>query len=78
MHHIVKSVDPHFEAVRAGDKTFEIRLNDRNYCEGDTIEQQQYHAPTNSYSGDIVTHRIGYVTDYAQQTGYVVFSLLPL
>lgn len=78
MHHIVKCVDPYFEAVRAGDKTFEIRFGDRDYTEGDTIELQQYHAPTNSYSGDTVTYRIGYVTDYAQQHGYVVFSLLPL
>ena len=36
--HTLKCVQPFFNEVKAGRKTFELRLNDRFYQEGDLIE----------------------------------------
>lgn len=35
--HIVKLASGYFEAVASGEKTFELRFNDRNYQVGDTL-----------------------------------------
>lgn len=35
--HILKTVEPFFTAVLDGEKTFEVRLNDRAYQRGDTL-----------------------------------------
>ena len=37
MTHHIKILPIYFRAVRAGTKTFEVRLNDRNYHVGDTL-----------------------------------------
>ena len=73
-HHHVKCVQPYFDQVLARTKLFEIRLNDRNYQTGDLITQREY--IDGNYTGREVTAKIGYVTDFQQQSGYVVFSLL--
>lgn len=35
--HTLKTVEPYFSAVLAGEKTFEVRRNDRAYQRGDTL-----------------------------------------
>ena len=35
--HILKTIEPYFSAVASGDKTFEIRRNDRAFQKGDTL-----------------------------------------
>ena len=37
MTHRIKILKPYFEAVAAGDKTFELRKDDRPYKIGDTL-----------------------------------------
>lgn len=62
-------IKPEFlKAIIEGNKTFEIRKNDRDFKVGDRVclvdeENKRYI--------DII---IKYITDYAQQPGYVVFS----
>jgi len=72
--HNVKIDNPYFEAVLSGSKTFEIRINDRNYKQGDFIVLHEYE--NKMITGRSLEKRIGFLTDYEQHTGYVVFSLL--
>lgn len=37
-HHEIKIAEPFADAVLSGDKTFEVRKNDRGYQRGDTVE----------------------------------------
>lgn len=37
MEHELKIEEPYAEAILSGDKTFEVRFNDRGYQKGDTI-----------------------------------------
>ena len=69
-------IDPdYFEAVSAGVKTFEIRKNDRNYKVGDYVDLREFDRQQQCYTGASVLKQIGYITDYKQREGYVVFSL---
>lgn len=36
--HVLKAVDRYFDAIERGDKTFEVRRNDRAFQTGDIIE----------------------------------------
>lgn len=78
--HNVKMLPRYFHQVERGNKTFEIRKDDREYKEGDFIVLHEHdnRVGGNGYSGRNITKRIGFVTGYEQQEGYVVFSLLDL
>ncbi len=80
-HHDLKILPGFFEAVVDGKKTFEIRINDRDFKEGDSVTLHEYSScvggpESNKYTGRACGRVIGYVTDFAQQPGYVVFSLV--
>ena len=86
MQHELKIYPPYFQAVLDGDKTFEIRKDDRGFQKGDTVILKEYdiehrgrYIPEEErYTGREYCATIGYVTSFAQQPGYVVFSLKPL
>jgi len=66
--HRLKIKPQYLEAIISGDKTFEIRKNDRDFKVGDRVElidneNQRY-----------LIIRIKYIDDYAQLPGYIVFS----
>ena len=79
--HELKIAPSYFAAVIAGDKTFEIRDNsDRDFQNGDLVVLREFDStisqvPTLCYTGKSVTKVITYVTDYAQQPGFVVFAM---
>ena len=69
--HVLKTMPEYFEAVRTGEKTFEVRYNDRNFGLGDFVVLK-----------NIVTHarlltRVVYILDDAQycKPGYVVLGI---
>lgn len=64
----------YFRAVAQGRKPFEIRRNDRNYQEGDTVVLQEWTG--SQYTGFQIKKQVGYVTDFEQKPGYVVFGLV--
>lgn len=74
-HHDLKSTPEHFLPVLEGLKTFEIRKNDRDFQPGDSVTLREYDPQTNTYSGATLSGIIGYVDDYEQKEGYVVFGL---
>lgn len=40
--HRLKTLAPYWERVQSGEKTFEIRKNDRDFQVGDTLELEYY------------------------------------
>lgn len=74
MHHELKILTTYFPAVLDGSKPFEIRDNsDRNFQQGDTVTLNEWDGER--YTGSSATRQITFVTDYAQQPGYVVFGM---
>lgn len=74
MKHELKTLPEFFQALWCGDKTFEIRENDRDFKERDEIVLREYEPESKSYTGRKINGFITYVTDFKQQPGYIVFS----
>ena len=74
--HRLKIEPSFFEAVISGRKNFEIRKDDRGFQAGDTVTLCEYRPDSSDYTGRTTGAVIGYVTDFAQKPGYVVFSLV--
>lgn len=75
--HEVKTNPEFFEEVFMGRKTFEIRLNDRDYKVNDYLEQREF-CPENGYTGRKLTRRITYIFkggSYGLSEKYVVMSI---
>lgn len=76
--HKIKIRPDYFDAILSGQKTFEVRYNDREYKTGDTVALMEFNAMTNVYTGRIIYRRIGFLTTYGLDLGYCAFSLLPV
>jgi ASC-1-like (ASCH) protein len=77
MEHNLKIANEYFEAVNEGLKTFEIRNNDRNFKVEDIVNLEEIDE-NKEYTGRKVTGKITYITNYAQMSGYVVFSFVKI
>jgi len=77
MEHNLKIANEYFEAVNEGLKTFEIRNNDRNFKVEDIVNLEEIDE-NKEYTGRKVTVKITYITNYAQMSGYVVFSFVKI
>jgi hypothetical protein len=81
--HTLKTVQPYFDAVKLGEKTFEVRKNDRFYQRGDFVNLRCFNIRTQTFdSGEKpLTFMVGPVLQGGQlgiEAGYCVFSLIPL
>lgn len=79
MHHELKIWPKYYARVKSGEKTFEVRKNDRDFQAEDTVTLREYDPDkqgVDAYSSYQMTFRIGYVL--AIDAERVVFSLLPL
>lgn len=76
MHHELKIWPAFYEAVSDGRKTFEVRLNDRGFQAGDTVELKRWDNVRERYTGEQLTYQIGYVLPIDETR--VVFSLKEL
>ncbi|GED18099.1 DUF3850 domain-containing protein [Aneurinibacillus migulanus] len=73
--HELKTEPPYFQAVLDGRKRFEIRHNYRDFEEGDKLLLKEYDADVHVFTGRKVKVTVTYITEYAQQPGYVVLSI---
>jgi hypothetical protein len=76
--HDLKCDPEYFQAVKSGDKTFEVRQNDRDFHVGDYINLLEYDRQKQIYTGETLTNiKITYVLkDYpVLQTGFVVLGI---
>ena len=61
MKHILKTWPEYYQAVWTGEKTFEIRVNDRNYQVGDLLVLQEFDPRTKEYTGSVLRKRVTYL-----------------
>ena len=77
--HVLKAYPRYFREVKAGNKLFEIRLNNRDYKKGDSVILLQSHGSSDSINESIpcrfLVAEITYVTDFEQKEGWVVFGI---
>ncbi len=76
-HHDLKITPFFYRQVALGEKTFEIRLNDRNFKAGDTVTLHDFYRGEYTSSKPI-KKKIGFVlSDYdGLDPDYVIFSLI--
>lgn len=77
MIHDLKTWPEHFRDVRAGIKTAELRLNDRNYQPGDVLVLREYDPQAKEYTGEVETRTVTHVLAGEQwlQPGMVLLSM---
>lgn len=75
--HKVKCWPQYFLKLKTGEKTFEVRLNDRNYKVGDILINQEWELVSGTYTGDEVKHTITYILENydALKPDFVVMAL---
>lgn len=81
--HELKILPEYFQAVLWGEKTFEIRKNDRDFQRGDTVCLMEYDGLYNTFTGRQQLIEITYVLNgdentekYGLKKGYCVFSFI--
>ena len=74
--HELKTIQPYFEDVANGIKTFEIRKNDRNFKIGEELELQEFVEPE-TYTGRNIRADITYIVDDPRfcKEGFVVLGI---
>lgn len=79
MTHNLKILKPYYEAVAAGDKTFELRKDDRPYRIGDTLVLNEIGAG-NEPTGRVIKKKVGCILrdcpEYGLLRGYCILSLI--
>ena len=76
MVHELKILPEYYKAIINGQKTFEIRFNDRDFRVGDTLLLKEWDGK--KYTGRIVERKVSYLLDDSSGyvlDGYVVMSL---
>jgi hypothetical protein len=74
--HDLKIAPAYFVAVSRGEKTFEVRKNDRGFQPGDVLVLREYE--DKGYTGSVVYRKVGYILPGGQHgidPEYVVLGL---
>ena len=78
MVHDLKTWPVYFRRVFSGDKTFEVRKDDRDFQIGDFLNLKEYNPDTNEYTGKSVSVYITYILrggGFGIETGYCVMAI---
>ncbi len=76
--HVLKTNPVPFEAIKSGLKTFEYRLNDRNYQHGDYLNLMEYDPETCKFTGEEISVRVSYILhggEFGVPDGYCIMSV---
>lgn len=79
MIHELKQVQPHFDDVLSGNKTFEVRKHDRPFHVGDLLALNEYNPTTQTYTGRSCLVYVDYILDDPNyvKSGYVILGIKP-
>lgn len=75
--HELKILPKYFSEVYSGNKTFEVRKNDRNFKVGDMLILKEWDIENQKFTGNQVKRKITYILDnkiYLKK-GFVILSL---
>jgi hypothetical protein len=74
-HHYIKILPEYFKAVESGEKTFEVRFNDRNYQVHDILHLQEW--ADGEYTGKEMAVEVTCLLDSPQycKEGYVIMAI---
>ena len=74
--HALKTLPQYFKLIESGEKTFEVRKNDRNFKSGDKLLIQEYD-PEKGYTGKEWEGNITYLMDDPAfvKKGMVIFGV---
>ncbi len=79
--HHLKTISPYFEAVRDGEKTFELRKADRTFKPGDLLYLEHYDLDAKKYTGAFVLRVITYIYNgpgFGLEPNFVCLGIRPL
>lgn len=71
--HELKIQPQYFDAIIRGDKTFEIRKDDRGYAVDDLLVLKEWE--NEQYTGHVIIQKVTYTTTYAQEMGFLVLAI---
>lgn len=77
-YHLLKTLNPYFQDIYDGLKTFEFRINDRDFSEDDILILVEY--GDEEFTNRFVVKRVGTMMTVAlreSENPYVIMSLLP-
>ena len=79
MNHELKIERAFYDAIVSGDKTFEIRYNDRGFNKGDTLTLRAVHDGLMDYSAREITVEVVYVlSGWGLQQNWVALGIRPV
>ncbi|WP_300807926.1 DUF3850 domain-containing protein [uncultured Desulfovibrio sp.] len=78
MTHVLKLADKYWEAVRSGEKTFEVRYNDRGFQVGDHVKFRRVDSEDEMGMDFIITYVLTHA-DFPEgiPEGWCVFGMRP-
>lgn len=74
-HHYIKILPEYFKAIESGEKTFEVRFNDRNYHVHDILHLQEW--SDGEYTGREMAVEVTWLLDnpdYCKE-GFVIMAI---
>lgn len=78
--HKLKTWPKFFKAVKDRLKTFECRLNDRDFKVGDILELQEWNPLTKQYTEETLSRRVTYILyggQFGIEKGWCVMGIEP-
>lgn len=78
MVHELKTWPVYFQAVKSGEKPFEVRKDDRYYTVGDILHLREFEPSDRCYTGDELKRRITYKLSgpgFGIEEGFCVLGL---
>ncbi len=78
MIHELKTWNEYFEEMFIGNKTFEIRKNDRDFKKGDILILKEWNPKTEKYTGREIAKNVTYLLDggiFGLEKGFVAMAI---
>lgn len=73
--HSLKTWPPYFHAIVTGQKTFEVRVNDREFETGDTLQLNEWDPMDLKFTGNTVARRVTFIMDLNDMPGGVFSAI---